>query len=76
MQTQKPGRSRLPLLTKAHCLLSRCRLEVSAVFPALQGWEKEEDAQAWHAAFVSAVQAVRNSRPEGTPVRPRSMAQG
>lgn len=72
MQPQQPGLSGLPVLAKAHCLLSRCRRlrpEVPAVFPALQGWEKEEDAQAWHVAFVSAVQAVRSSRPEGTPVR-------
>ncbi|KAK9836134.1 hypothetical protein WJX81_004188 [Elliptochloris bilobata] len=33
------------------------------------GWEREEDANTWHAAFSGAVQAVRSARPEVAPGR-------
>ncbi len=37
---------------------------------AVQGWESEEEARAWHAAFESAVQALRREGPDGASVRP------
>jgi len=33
-----------------------------------QGFESEEEARSWHAAFESAVQAVRHERPESVQV--------